>query len=194
MNAIVPVYITAGGASSRFGRDKARAVLPDGRTLIEHVATRLQPVASTITVVADRPAKFADLGFRTIADLRPGLGPLSGLHAALEDVADDSWLFYVSCDFLGFDHHWVEQLVANIEPGAGAVAFRSERWEPVFALYNASILKAVAEAFAQSEHALWRLLDQVSARALPLPADWHRAKSINTKEDLDIYWKAARAD
>ncbi len=195
MKTRVAVYISAGGASSRFGRDKARAALPDGQTLIEHVAAALAPIAETITVVADRADKFADLGLRTIADQRPGLGPLSGLHAALTDNAHNAWFFYIACDFVGFNHRWIEALLSAAEaaPDACAVAFRSPtHWEPVFALYNRRIVTQVIDAFDQEQRALWRLLDQVEAIALPLPEGWQRAKSINTPQDLDTYVQTSR--
>ena len=70
--------IIAGGRSSRFGTDKAQALL-DGRTLLDHVADALDAQCDALIIcgrawdnrisVADRP--------------RPGLGPLGGLCAAL---------------------------------------------------------------------------------------------------------------
>ncbi len=70
--------IIAGGQSSRFGTDKAQAML-GGRALLDHVADRLDAQCDAVLVcgrawgdrpwVADRPL--------------PGLGPLGGLCAAL---------------------------------------------------------------------------------------------------------------
>lgn len=71
--------IIAGGQSSRFGADKAQAML-GGRALIDHVAGHLDAQCETVIIcgraggdrvsVADRPG--------------PGLGPLGGLCAALD--------------------------------------------------------------------------------------------------------------
>ena len=63
----VPVYILAGGKSSRFGQDKARVQL-HGQPLLLHTARMVQAFASSITVVANAVDKYADLGLRTIAD------------------------------------------------------------------------------------------------------------------------------
>ena len=78
----LPIYILAGGRSSRFGSDKARAVL-DGEPLIKRVARMAMPIAESTTIVADRTGKYDDLGLRSIADDPPHLGPLGGLAAAL---------------------------------------------------------------------------------------------------------------
>jgi molybdopterin-guanine dinucleotide biosynthesis protein A len=77
----IPVYLLAGGRSSRFGSDKARAELA-GVPLILRLAHQVEPVASPLVVVADRRDKYLDLGLTTIADALPGLGPLGGLLTA----------------------------------------------------------------------------------------------------------------
>lgn len=67
--------ILAGGRSRRFGSDKALALLPDGRTLLDHAVAGLAPHVAEV-VICGRAAGLAD---------RPGpdLGPLGGLNAAL---------------------------------------------------------------------------------------------------------------
>ncbi|QYE34532.1 molybdenum cofactor guanylyltransferase [Polymorphobacter sp. PAMC 29334] len=74
--------ILAGGASSRFGSDKAMAEWR-GKPLIEHVITRLRPQVSDLVVVGrDYPGEVS------IPDRpAPGLGPLGGLCAALRHAA-----------------------------------------------------------------------------------------------------------
>jgi len=74
--------VLAGGASSRFGSDKAMAEY-HGKPLIEHVMYRLRPQVSDIVVVGrDHP------GAVSVPDRpAPGLGPLGGLCAALHHAA-----------------------------------------------------------------------------------------------------------
>ena len=81
--------VLAGGRSSRFGSDKALALV-EGRPLIAHVIAALRPqVAALVVCGRDWPGFVAltdvpDLG----PDLGPGpgLGPLAGLCAALIDA------------------------------------------------------------------------------------------------------------
>lgn len=70
--------ILAGGRSSRFGSDKALAILHE-KPLIEHVADGLRSQVCDLIVVG-RPYP----GFRFVADEpASGLGPLGGLCGAL---------------------------------------------------------------------------------------------------------------
>lgn len=72
--------VLAGGRSSRMGRDKASLVY-GGRSLLEHaIATLREAGAGQVLVSGDRPGG--------IADRMPGLGPVGGIDAALEVLAD----------------------------------------------------------------------------------------------------------
>ena len=183
-----PLYLLAGGQSRRFGADKARAQL-EGSPLICHVAQALRPACGPITAVAQAPGAYGDLGLATIADQRPGLGPVAGLHAALTHRGT-GWLLLASCDTLGLRADWVELLVAAARPDASppAVAFRHQgRWEPTFGLYHTDALGEVEGALEREQLALWRLLDALGARALESPEGWERVRSINTPEALESW-------
>ncbi|MEZ6193187.1 MAG: NTP transferase domain-containing protein [Phycisphaerales bacterium] len=63
-------------------------------------------------MVADKEDKYADLGLRTIADHNPGLGPLAGLQAALNDLREGQrWLLLCPCDAIVIKPDWVRQLI-----------------------------------------------------------------------------------
>lgn len=179
----LPAYILAGGASSRFGSDKARADM-DGVTLIVRVAREVRPVASRVVVVADRPAKYDDLGLETIGDLTPGHGPLGGIQAALHHHGPHGWLLCLSCDRLGLRTAWIEDLLRARRRGNPAVAFRGRRWEPFPALYHGALTPLVDEALAGGNTSPWRVMTRCAAVALPLPPDWHACTDINTREAL----------
>ena len=105
----LPVYILAGGRSSRFGQDKARAIV-DGNPLIIQVATSLQQISSRTKVIADSKDKYNDLGLDTIADDIPGKGPISGLHKAINDLQandGDSWFLLAACDLVQIKSTWI---------------------------------------------------------------------------------------
>jgi molybdopterin-guanine dinucleotide biosynthesis protein A len=187
----VPVYILAGGASSRFGLDKARQPV-GGRPLILHQAEVLEPVASSLSVVASRPDQYADLGLRTLADEVPGQGPVGGLATALADLqatAAGRWLLLAPCDVLGLQRRWVERLLlaaGSASPGddGRVVAFRDRRWQPLPALYHRDLLPIARDRVRRGRLALWRLMERVPHVALPLPDDWEQAVRVNRPEDL----------
>lgn len=188
----LPAYILAGGQSSRFGTDKARALL-DGQPLILRIARKLETCASRIMIVADRPSKYADLGLQCIVDETPGAGPLAGLEAALmyhgnsntEDSAN-GWILVCSCDLVEVHAHWVGQLLHAAAKGTQAIAFRhgDGRWEPLFALYHNDVLDEVRTALQGARRSLQFLLNNISAIGLPLPVDWPELSQINTQQDF----------
>jgi molybdopterin-guanine dinucleotide biosynthesis protein A len=186
---MVPAYILAGGASARFGQNKARQPVR-GQPLILHLVRALEPVTRSLTVVASRADQYADLGLRTVEDEVPGQGPVGGLATALADLSaagDSDWLLLAPCDVLGLQQAWVEQLVrvaASATAGERVVAFRDRRWQPLPALYHRDLLPAARQSVRQGRLALWRLIEQAPNVGLPLPGDWERALRVNRPEDL----------
>lgn len=178
----IPVYILSGGQSRRFGSDKARALL-HGKPLILHVAEALRPYASSVTAVADVAGKYEDLALQTIADDNPHQGPLGGLLAALNH-APSPWLLLASCDFAGLQASWIESLFAHRCDGAEAVAFKSDRWQPLPGLYHRSILPSVEALLKSPRPSLQLLLASSPAVALAPPADWPDHPGVNTPSEL----------
>jgi molybdopterin-guanine dinucleotide biosynthesis protein A len=174
-----PAYILAGGASRRFGGDKARAKTPDGEPQIVQLARSIEQASGPVTVVAARDDQYADLGLRTIGDLRPGLGPIGGLATALADHGPHSWLLLLACDWVGIDVAWVENLFHATHEGAHVVCYETERYEPLLTLYNGGVASAVDRQIRRGELAMHELLAGVPLRALPAPANWRGAKNMN---------------
>ncbi len=73
-------FVLAGGKSTRMGRDKAALSL-NGRTLLETALAAVRPVVNEVFILGPREpyCNFAPV----VADIFPGCGPLSGIHAAL---------------------------------------------------------------------------------------------------------------
>ncbi len=198
----LPIYILAGGRSRRFGSDKARAMF-QGQPLLGHVATLLEPVASRITVVADRACKYDDLGFPTIADSLPGLGPLAGLQTALTDLPqEEDWLLLCSCDALVVRPAWLQTLLQacdarhhaeqrncaqrNCEQH-NAVAFRAAHWQPMPGLYSRCALPVVNQSLASEDRSMNKLLNQLTVKAVQLPTDWPQQWQANTPQELMFF-------
>lgn len=176
----VPAYILAGGKSSRYGNDKARATL-GGRALIQTVADAVRPVASSVTVVADSPGKYADLGLTTIADRVPGRGPLGGLEAAFAHAAGTPRILVLACDLAGLRTEWAAQLLHHRRDDVQAVYYTDQ---PLLGLYHASLrpqIDAMPEGERRSVHAL---LERAHKLSLPGPRGWETLKNVNWPEDL----------
>lgn len=194
----LPVYILAGGKSSRFGSDKARALL-DGEALIARLAHQIAPIAAGVTVIADAPDRYADLGLRTIADRRPGLGPLAGLEAALLDLIEScaappgkrgecpfpGWLALLTCDMTRIEPAWIEQLLAAAGGRARIICFRDAgRRHPFPGLYHVDLLAPIQRRLNDRSLAAQELIGAAEHLDLPAPSDWPQIAQVNTPEDL----------
>lgn len=180
----IPVYILAGGRSSRFGSDKARAPLR-GRPLLAHVVEAVEPFASGVTVVAGGAGEYDDLGLRTIVDETPDAGPVGGLIAAMRDCGEER-LLLTSCDFVGLRAEWIETLLA-VENEAPAICYRGDRWQPMLGIWRTSALAVAESALSAGRDSMRGLLDEVGAHAIAQPDDWPRRPGINTPEDLERF-------
>ena len=87
--------ILAGGRSSRFGSDKALALI-DGRPMLDHVAARLAGQCDALVVAGRDWPGLARVDDRP----EPGLGPLGGLAGALAHARDHGFdaVLSSSCD------------------------------------------------------------------------------------------------
>lgn len=177
----LPAYLLAGGRSRRFGSDKARAEVA-GTPLIVRLARQLQPLTSSVIVVASQADQYADLGLTTIADIHPGRGPLAGLHTALHHV-DQPWLLLCSCDLLVCRPHWLNTLAAARTSTTRAVAFRDQHWHPFPGLYHHALAEEVTRRLMADDLRMQHLLD-AEARPAALPVDWPAVSQANTPADL----------
>lgn len=181
----IPVYILAGGRNSRFGADKARALV-NGKPLICLIAQAVFQHAQKVCVIADTPNKYADLGFRTVVDVHPGQGPLGGLETALLDCSKSSWLLMLSCDLIQIRPDWVQTLLRLRADDQVCVAFRpGGLWQPLLALYHTDVLPIVQRRLSEGHLRMQDLLNQVHALEAPLPENWPSVLQANTPEALN---------
>ena len=139
-------FVLVGGKSSRMGCDKA--LLPfHGEPLARHIAAVVATAAGSATFVGD-PEIYGHLGYAVVRDRKPGLGPLSGIHAALS-VSDRDWNLIVACDmpeitapFLTNLLDLAEQRDADCLVPAGP----SGRPEPLCAVYHRRSLAHIEAA------------------------------------------------
>lgn len=97
--------VLAGGRSSRFGSDKAQALL-GGRRLVEVAAAILRPHVVAVVVIGQHVGGLPDLP-------RGGLGPLGGIAAALDHAAsnDHARVLTLGCDMPEVPEPLIEALL-----------------------------------------------------------------------------------
>lgn len=148
--------VLAGGASRRFGRDKAE-VLIGGETLAARAVRRLRGVCDEV-LVADRGRGLVP-GALSIDD-GPGSGPASGLLGAAAARPGRS-LLALACDLPAVPVSLLEALTKLAEGGRGHAsrvprhgASTDPLLEPLCALYRPEELEVLSRRVADGELSL----------------------------------------
>ena len=170
------IIILAGGKSSRMGTDKTK--LPyGGETLLERAYRKFSGHFETL-ISARGDVGIA--GAHIICDIIPGLGPISGLHAALQEYES---VFLVAAD-MPFTDPEIARLVIEYGSGAPACAATANgRVEPLFAYYTRAVLPELESAISSGDYSLHRLLERVGARHFEAP--FEMLDNINRPEDYE---------
>ena len=167
------------------GADKA--LLPyRGRTLAEHIAAAVAEAAGSVMLIGN-PGRYGHLGLPVTADLRPGLGPLSGIETALS-LKKGEWNLIVACDLPKLPADIFGELIATAgTTGADCVVPVSEEGpQPLAALWRDRSLAAVRAALDQGR---LRVAEAV-ANIHWLPVSRSRAfDNMNTPEEWSAFLK-----
>ncbi|HYK40556.1 MAG TPA: molybdenum cofactor guanylyltransferase, partial [Candidatus Eremiobacteraceae bacterium] len=115
-------YVLAGGASSRFGQDKALAEL-GGKTVLERMLELLKGSGVREAIVVGSKAKYGTFGARCLSDEWPGEGPLGGIITALHNAGVNKygyrWCLILSCDMPFLTVEWLQFIIERArESGA----------------------------------------------------------------------------
>nr|WP_221269890.1 molybdenum cofactor guanylyltransferase [Deinococcus budaensis] len=182
--------ITAGGRSSRFGRDKAGALL-EGRTLLAHVAASLEGVGLRLLVVP--PGRYDLPGWRELPDTRPGQGPLAALEAALaaaQAQAGPVWVAFAGVDMPRLTPAYWRALAQERGPDVRAVQAldAQHRPQPLAALYHTSLRPAVTAQLDAGERRLRAAAPPGATRTVPHAVietvSPGALQNVNTADDL----------
>jgi molybdopterin-guanine dinucleotide biosynthesis protein A len=150
MRGAVRAYVLAGGASLRFGSDKALARL-GGETVLSRMCKLIESVAGSVSVVA-AAGRYPDFLAATVPDRWPGEGPLGGIIAALRATAEvigGEWNLIVSCDMPFLTSEWLSYVVERaLVSDAEVIVPRSEHGlEPLCACWRSSATAKLQDAF-----------------------------------------------
>ncbi len=143
-------FILTGGASSRMGCDKALLDW-EGRPMVVHVASIVEPVTGSVTLVGS-PDKYGHLGFNVIADKESGMGPLAGIRTVLENSTAD-WNLIVACDMPYLNPKLLAALLRQAEVGSADCLMPTG--QPLCAVYHRRCLSAVDKALNAGVRKVW---------------------------------------
>ena len=160
MDLSFSAVLLAAGHSIRMRRDKALLEL-DGKPMWQRQRDVLvQAGVSEIFLSARSNQPWADTaeGFAgVVRDTNPDTGPLGGITAGLQRCAQ-SHLAVLAVDLPKMEARWFQSLVADCEPGRGAVGRIGKFFEPLAAIYPRELLPFAEEALERRELSLQKLL------------------------------------
>jgi FdhD protein len=182
--------ILAGGASTRFGSNKALALL-HGTHIIKHVASTLENLFPQHLLVTNSPATYRFLGWPMTGDLHADSGPLAGIHAALHTMATPQ-AFIVGCDMPIIDSRLIAYLCNLAGNWEAAVPWLAAGPEPLYAVYRKSCLPVIDRQLRDKMGKIRLTLEQLNLRkvteqeVLAITGDLMTFHNINRMGDLQL--------
>ncbi|HUD93170.1 molybdenum cofactor guanylyltransferase [Sphingobium sp.] len=160
--------VLAGGRSSRFGSDKAMALL-DGKTLLDHAMAGLAPHVTEV-VICGREGGLTDRP-------RPDMGPLGGLNAALHHALSHGFtgVLTTGCDMPFYPADLPAALI-----GDKAAILQGQQllgWWPATLAFELD-----AHLGEENDRSIRGWLERVRARVVEMPG--LALPNINRPEDL----------
>lgn len=174
--------ILAGGASRRFGTDKARHPI-EGTPMIQRVYGAVAPLVSDVFVSVRPTTAPLPIPATPVVD-RYEAGPLAGLHAGLQ-AATTPWVLAVACDLPLLTRDVLDRLIAARDEEARPVVSRTPdgRLQPLCACYPASAADTAEHLIHRDSRALHALLDALRPlHMIDVPAE--PLRNVNRKRDL----------
>lgn len=159
--------VLAGGRSSRFGSDKARAMFA-GRPLADHARDLLLPHADRV-VIADHGADISDRP-------RDGLGPLGGIAGALDHAAAYGFasVMTIACDMPRLPDGLIDRIAST--PDSYCLD------APVLGHWRIAHRGAlIADLEHRADRSVRHWAGRIGAVAIPSPTP---IANINTPQDL----------
>ena len=177
--------VLTGGRSRRMQRDKASLEYA-GKSQLARAMELLTPLVSRcfVSVRADQLYDPHRAAYDTIADIKPNLGPIGGIHAALHAYPEQAWLI-LACDLPFLDQATLQHLMARRASTRVATAYRSSfdgLPEPLCAIFEPRSRQVIEESLAQGQQCPRALLSRADVELLDLPNP-RALDNVNTGEE-----------
>jgi FdhD protein len=173
------------------GRDKALLEV-DGQPMVQRALGVLRALLPEVVLVAPPRQGYSHWGAELVPDLRPGLGPLAGLHAALKRAAGRP-VFLLACDLPFVSEDLVDHLLTatylrDTEAWA-RIPIHLDRAQPLCGLYGAGCLPLVERELDRGQLSVFGLLDclEIDPVEIDTSLSWYRSylfENINALQDL----------
>lgn len=165
LDCVIGLFV--GGQSSRMGGfPKGNLRAPGSAlTLLERLIEEARAgSAATPLVLVGNAEPYASLALPALADQPPGIGPLGGLGALLEQARSSGKTHAVAlaCDLPRLDRTLIARLLEQEPRAAALVAQQGTVRNPLIARYEVERTRAaLSQTLAQQRRSLQAVLDQL---------------------------------
>ena len=177
-NKQISAILLAGGYSSRMGRNKAELDF-HGVSFLQHQVNKLRAAGIADIVVAGYPTCIE--GTRSVMDIYPHRGPLSGIHAGLLAVKESKALV-LAVDTPLVPVSLLEELTGRHRMGITLVSCGGEV-EPLIGVYDKKLLPECEQLLRGSVTSLRRLFGMVGVSTVEYTGDPKLLMNCNTPEE-----------
>jgi len=185
----VSAVVLAGGASTRMGRDKAWIEFEGEPLIVRAIKTLRSTGIRNIFVSGRKGRDYSELNCPVLIDLKPGVGPISGIERALHE-AKTPLLLVLAVDLPRMPAKFLKKLTAQCTPLMGVVPKLNDHLEPLAAIYPKYCQPFAVDGMARSHYAVREFAEAcVTYRAVNIyhvaPADSGCFANCNTPSELN---------
>ncbi len=158
----------------------------EGRPIIQRTCERLAACFEQILISANKVDKFAFLGFEVVPDKMPRQGPLMGIASALE-ASTNEINFVVACDIPQIELIDVRRILfeaVNSDADVIVPVTSNGKYEPLFAVYRRSALKAINKVLSSGGRKISDVFDLCKVKNIELGADLLNLNTITEYEEF----------
>ena len=187
---VITGVVLAGGKSSRFGSNKALALL-HGKPLIKHVADTVTSIFHDCLLVTNTPEQYGFLDMPMVGDRYQNMGPLAGIHAALLQITTPR-AFVVACDMPCLSTELIRYLCdLNEQEYDVIIPWHEKGQEPLFGIYHKKSVPVIESYLKRKNCQIIRALEDLHVRRVAegeifaITGDFACFKNINRPADLE---------
>jgi molybdenum cofactor guanylyltransferase len=179
--------ILAGGKSSRMGAEKGLQELC-GKPLIQYAIEALSDLCKTIIISSSSDA-YQSLGYKVVADIIPGIGPMGGIYSTLQKSNTQQNLV-LSCDLPFVSAELLSYILQNSKGYKVAIPWLGDQhYEPLCGFYHLSVLDQISDYIQNNNYKLPDLFEEISINKLVINnrLEFYTESlflNVNSKHDL----------
>lgn len=189
---MLTVAVLCGGSSRRMGTDK-RALMLEGRSLLDRTIARVTPIAASVILASGRDPVQRP-GALTVADDGDAGGPVAGIIASLRS-SPHALCAVIAADMPDVNTYLLRALASRCAGYDAAVPLSEHGIEPLHAVYARSAIGGLRAAAASSDHSVRGALLRLRVRyvnAAELGGTPGFARNLNAPGDVAA-WLSDRA-